>query len=383
MFDAEITIIGAGVVGLAIAEKISQHNPQVFVVEKHSTFGQETSSRNSEVIHAGIYYVKNSLKAKLCVEGKNLLYHFCDRYELPYHRCGKLIVATTEEEITALEQVEQKALSNGVADLYWMTQEEVKAMEPNLFAVKALFSPSTGVIDSYWYLKRLETNSINNGVQFAYSSVVTGIEKLTEGYQIDLNDADGQPFSFTSKKVINAAGLESFNIASMVGVNDEDLTIHFCKGEYFRIQPPKHKLLNRLVYPVPSKDALGIHVTIDMGGGVKLGPDVQYLDTNEYDYTLTPSRRKVFFESTHRFLPFLEEEDLIPEMAGIRPKTQTKDGPPRDFYIREESMRGLPGFVNLIGMESPGLTASLAIGNYVERLLNGQNDREIIKGQKN
>jgi len=374
MFDAEITIIGAGVVGLAIAEKISQHNPQVFVVEKHPTFGQETSSRNSEVIHAGIYYVKNSFKAKLCVEGKNLLYHFCDRYELPYRRCGKLIVATTEEEIPALEQVEQKALNNGITDLYWMTREEITAMEPNLFALKALFSPSTGVIDSYWFLKRLETNANNNGVQFVYGSVVTGIKKMDEGYQIDLLDADGQLFSFTTRKVVNAAGLESFNIASMVGVKDNELKINFCKGEYFRIQPPKHKLVSHLVYPVPSKDALGIHVTIDMGGGVKLGPDVKYLVNNEYDYTLTPGRRKAFYESTRRFLPFLEEEDLIPEMAGIRPKTQTKDGPPRDFYIREESLRGLPGFVNLIGMESPGLTASLAIGNYVERLLNGQNE---------
>lgn len=373
MFDAEITIIGAGVVGLAIAERLSQNNDSVFVVEKHLTFGQETSSRNSEVIHAGIYYVKDSLKAKLCVQGKTLLYDFCDRHNLPYNRCGKLIVATTEEEIPALEQVEQKALNNNVTDLVWMSEQEVRAMEPNIFALKALFSPSTGVIDSHWYLKRLETNAINNGVQFAYGSEVIGIKKLDQGYQVSILEADGQSFSFTTKKVINAAGLEAYKVASLAGITDEDLVINFCKGEYFRIQPPKHKLVNRLVYPVPSKDALGIHVTIDMGGGVKLGPDVQYLDKNEYDYTLTPSRRKAFFELTRRFLPFLEEEDLIPEMAGIRPKTQTKDGPPRDFYIQEESHNGLPGFINLIGMESPGLTASLAIGNYVESLLKATN----------
>lgn len=370
MFDAEITIIGAGVVGLAIAERLSQNQDQVFVVEKHESFGQETSSRNSEVIHAGIYYAKDSLRAQLCVEGKQLLYAFCDKYELPYSRCGKLIVATTEDEIAALEQVEQKALNNGVTDLVWMNQEEIKQMEPHISAVKALFSPSTGVIDSHWYLKRLESNAMNNGVQFAYGSEVVQIEKLDQGYQIQLREADGQLFSFTSRQVINAAGLESYRIASMVGVTDESLKINFCKGEYFRIQPPKHKLVNRLVYPVPSKDALGIHVTIDMGGGVKLGPDVTYLDSNDYDYKVNPEKRKVFFESTRRFLPFLEEEDLVPEMAGIRAKTQTKEGAPRDFYICEESDRGLPGFVNLIGLESPGLTASLAIGDYVKSLLN-------------
>jgi len=372
MFDAEITIIGAGVVGLAIAERLSKKYQQVFVIEKHPTFGQETSARNSEVIHAGIYYAKDSLRAKLCVEGKKLLYAFCDRYELPYNRCGKLVVATSEDEIGALEQVEQKALNNGVNDLIWMNQEEVRAMEPHIAAVKALFSPSTGVIDSYWYLKRLETNAINNGVQFVYGSSVTGMSSMAQGYEIQLTEADGQPYTFTSRMVINAAGLESYHVASMLGVNDDDLKINFCKGEYFRIQPPKHKLVKRLVYPVPSKDALGIHVTVDMGGGVKLGPDVQYLDKNEYDYTLTPNKRKAFFQSTRRFLPFLEEEDLVPEMAGIRAKTQTKEGPPRDFYIREESHRGLPGLVNLIGLESPGLTASLAIGRYVESLLNGK-----------
>lgn len=370
MFDADIAIIGAGVVGLAIAERLSQNNSQVFVLEKHDSFGQETSSRNSEVIHAGIYYAKDSLRAKLCVEGKQLLYAFCDRYELPYNKSGKLIVATREEEVEKLIDIEQKAINNGVDDLVWMSQQEVKNMEPHIFAIKALFSPSTGVIDSHWYLKRLESNAINNGVQFAYGSEVIGIKKIDQGYKVDVKELDGQVFAFTTKKIINAAGLGSFHVANMVGITDKDLQINFCKGEYFRIQPPKHKLVKTLVYPVPSKDALGIHVTIDMGGGVKLGPDVTYLDQNEYDYKVSPEKRTVFFNSTKRFLPFLEEEDLIPEMAGIRAKIQTKDGPPRDFYIREESDRGLSGFVNLIGLESPGLTASLAIGKYVESLLN-------------
>lgn len=370
MFDAEITIVGAGVVGLAIAERLSRQNEKVFVVEKNNTFGQETSSRNSEVIHAGIYYEKDSLRAKLCVEGKHLLYAFCDHHELPYNKCGKLVVATNEAEITALQQVEKRALENGVADLVWMNQDEIQEIEPHIFAVKALFSPSTGVIDSYWYLKQLETNALLNGVQFSYGSPVVGMAVADGGYVVQVQESGEEVFSFTTRYLINAAGLEAYNISSMVGVTDEDIKINFCKGEYFRVLPPKHKLVNRLVYPVPSKDALGIHVTIDMGGGVKLGPDVKYLDRNEYDYTLTPEKKTAFYESSRRFLPFLELEDLVPEMAGIRAKTQTKHGPPRDFYIREESARGLPHFVNLIGLESPGLTASLAIGQYVEKLLN-------------
>ncbi len=369
MTDAEITIIGAGVVGLAIAERLSRKHKQVFVVEKHNTFGQETSSRNSEVIHAGIYYAKDSLRATLCVAGKQLLYDFCDRHELPYKKCGKLVVATCDEEIPALEQVEKKALENGVTDLVWMNQQEINEMEPHIFAVKALFSPSTGVIDSYWYLKQLESNAIRQGVQFSYGSPVIGISKVDEGYKLDLMESSGAVFSFTTKYLVNAAGLEAFTMASMIGVNDHDLKINFCKGEYFRVLPPKHKLVSHLVYPVPSKDALGIHVTIDMGGGVKLGPDVQYLAKNEYDYTLNSNKLDVFYTSTKRFLPFLNEDDLVPEMAGIRAKTQTKEGPPRDFYIQEESQRGLPNLVNLIGIESPGLTASLAIGQYVEKLL--------------
>jgi L-2-hydroxyglutarate oxidase LhgO len=365
--DAEITIIGAGVVGLAIAEKVSEEYKNVFVVEKHPTFGQETSSRNSEVIHAGIYYTKDSLKAKLCIEGKHLLYDYCKKYELPFNKCGKLIVATSEKEIAVIEGILQSAINNGVDDLRILNKEEVAELEPNIFSEGALYSPSTGIIDSHSLMKQFETNTLNNGGQIVYCSEVTGVKQIENGYEISLIDADHKPFSFTSRIVINSAGLASDKISEMIGIEEEDLKIIFCKGEYFRVKPPKNKFINRLIYPVPhhNMEGIGIHVTIDMAGGVKLGPDVKYLDTNIYDYKLTPSKQEAFFISARKFLPFLELDDIAPEMAGIRPKIQKPGDPPKDYYIMEESGRGYPGFINLIGMESPALTSSIAIAKYV------------------
>jgi L-2-hydroxyglutarate oxidase LhgO len=371
MFDAEITIIGAGVVGLAIAEKVSKLNNDVFVIEKNKTFGQETSSRNSEVIHAGIYYPQNSLKAKLCVEGKNLLYDFCTKYDLPFNNCGKLIVANSDKEIELLEGLKQKALNNGVDDIRFLSQNEIQELEPNIQAMGALFSPSTGVFDSHSFMKQLETNAANQGTQFAYGAEVEKISRIENGYEIYLNDADGQKFSFKTKKLINSAGLESDKISEMVGIKEKSLKITFCKGNYYRINPPKNKLVNRLVYPVPNPnmEGIGIHVTVDMGGGIKLGPDVEWMNENTYDYSVNKSQQKAFFESAKMFLPFLEYNDLFPEMAGIRPKIQKPGESIRDFYIQEEIGKGFPGFVNLIGIESPGLTSSLAIANYVDELI--------------
>jgi L-2-hydroxyglutarate oxidase LhgO len=221
-------------------------------------------------------------------------------------------------------------------------------------------------------MKRYETNAINNGCQIVYGSEVTGISRIKNGYKIELLDSDKNYYSFTSGQVINSAGLTSDKISEMVGITDDNLKIKFCKGEYFRINPPKNRLIKRLIYPVPSHnmEGIGIHVTIDMGGGVKLGPDVKYLDSNIFDYKLTPSKQEEFYKSAKKFLPFLEFDDLAPEMAGIRPKIQKPGEPLRDFYIMEEAARGYPGFINLIGMESPGLTASIAIAKYVNGLIN-------------
>ncbi len=371
MFDSNIAIIGAGVVGLAIAAKLSEDYTDVFVIERNKSFGQETSSRNSEVIHAGIYYPKNSLKAKLCVEGKYLLYNFCKEYEVPYNNCGKLIVATSTEEVMLLEELKKKAFHNGVKDLRLLNEGEIKELEPNIDCYGALFSPSTGVIDSHFFMKQLETNAINQGVQFSYGAELIEVNKIENGYEILLKDSDGKDFSFKTKKVVNAAGLESDKVSGMVGMDNESLKLSFCKGNYFRVNPPKNKLLNRLVYPVPNPnmEGIGIHVTIDMGGGVKLGPDVEWMPDNIYDYSVNKLQQKAFYESAKKFLPFLELNDLVPEMAGIRPKIQKQGEAIQDFYVQEELKKGFPGFVNLIGIESPGLTSSLAIGEYVNNIL--------------
>jgi len=369
--DAEITVIGAGVVGLAIAENLSADHSGMFVVEKHTAFGQETSSRNSEVIHAGIYYPEGSLKSRLCVEGKKLLYDYCRKYEIPFNNCGKLIVATAPGEISIIEGIRQTAFKNGVDDLIILDQGEVHEMEPAIFALKAIFSPSTGIIDSHSLMKRYEINILNNGGQIAYGTEVTGIRKIENGYLVSTFDQESKRFDFSTRILINSAGLTSDKVSEMAGIVDENLVIKFCKGEYFRLNPPKNRLINRLVYPVPvhNLEGIGIHVTIDMGGGVKLGPDVTYLESNVYDYKVSAGKQEAFFRSASKFLPFLEFDDLSPEMAGIRPKIQKSGEPVRDFYIQEETKRGFPGLINLIGIESPGLTSSLAIANYVRNLI--------------
>jgi L-2-hydroxyglutarate oxidase LhgO len=219
-------------------------------------------------------------------------------------------------------------------------------------------------------MKQYETNTLNNGGLIVYGSEVTGLERINGGYRINLIDSDKKNYSFTSEIVINSAGLTADKISEMVGIRDESLKILFCKGEYFRINPPKNRLVTRLIYPVPlpNMEGIGIHVTIDIGGGVKLGPDVNFLESNIYDYKLTASKQEAFFRSAKKFLPFLEFDDIMPEMAGIRPKIQKPGEPQKDYYIEEETGRGYPGFINLIGMESPALTSSIAIAEYVYEL---------------
>lgn len=368
--DANISIIGAGVIGLAIAERLSLIYNDIFLIEKHPSFGQETSSRNSEVIHAGIYYTKDSLKAKLCVEGNRKLYDYCRKWDIPFKNCGKLIVATSHDELKVLDSIKSTAAMNGV-HLEILEPAKISQLEPEIFALGALWSPTTGVIDSHSLMKRFETNFLNNGGQISYQSEVKSIEIIPGGYKITVSDGEEETFSFSSKMIINSAGLYADKVSEMAGISDSKLKIQFCKGEYFRICSSKSKLINRLIYPVPyhNLDGVGIHVTIDTGGGVKLGPDVTYLNSNICDYKVDGTKKDSFWKSARKFLPFLEPDDLMPEMAGIRPKLQKPGESAQDFYIREESSRSLSGFVNLIGMESPGLTSCLAIADYVSHVL--------------
>jgi len=365
---ADFVVVGAGVIGLAIAGKLAGSNKDIIVVEKHPSFGRETSSRNSEVIHAGIYYSEDSLRAKLCVEGKRLLYEFCRKYNVPHRKLGKLIVATDEKESDILEELLQKGKNNGVDDLSLLTEKELKRTEPNVRAVSALYSPSTGIIDTHSLMKRLESSAQDKGVVFAYGCEVTNVEKKDDGYLVSIRDADGEDLSLSTETFINSAGLCSDKIAEMVGMDIDKLgyRLHYSKGEYFRVEDKKAKLLRRLVYPAPHERSLGIHTVSDLQGQLKLGPNA--FDVDEINYDVDPSHADEFYESVKEFLPFIEKEDLSPDMAGIRSELLKVSGE-EDFIILDEEKNGFPHFINLIGIKSPGLTASLAIAKYVDAMI--------------
>ncbi len=375
--DAEITIIGAGVVGLAIAAELSGHYSPVFVVERHEKFGMETSSRNSEVIHSGIYYRAGTLKARLCREGRDLLYDYCLKHDIGHKKCGKLIVATSRDETEQLRQLLELARKNKVPDGRIISSGEIKEKEPHIRAVEALFFPSSGIVDIHGLMQSLENESVNNGVEFAYSCEVKGLSWHTESreYTVNIQDADGSAFDFTSRYVINAAGLEAENIARMAGITDPYYTTWFWKGEYFALLNGKHKLVSRLVYPVPEPNTtgLGIHTTPDLSGRIRLGPNTIFMPERKTDYSVDPAHAEEFYRKAGRFLPFLEPQDLAPDQAGIRPKLQKPGETTRDFIINEEGDKGYPGLINLIGIESPGLTAALSIGQYVRQLVEKKN----------
>jgi L-2-hydroxyglutarate oxidase LhgO len=369
MDNTKIIIIGAGVVGLAVAFELSGRYGDLIVVEKNDSFGQETSSRNSEVIHAGIYYPKGSLKASLCVEGRKLLYEFCTRYNVPHKKIGKLIVATNEEEAKELYALFMRGRENGVDDLCRLSTEEIREREPNVNAVAALFSPSTGIIDSHALMKTLAFRIESSGGMIAYGNKADSIKRTEDGYIVKLVDKSGEETELFAPIVINAGGLWADKVAAIAGINDDEYKIKFCKGDYFRVNSRKARMVRHLIYPVPTRDhvGLGTHATLDLAGEMRLGPDTSYVD--EIDYSVDPSKQKIFYESVKPFLPFIEIEDLMPDTAGMRPKLQGPGEKVRDFIIREESGRGLPGFINLIGIESPGLTACLAIGKKVAGLI--------------
>ncbi len=368
--DTNICIIGAGVVGLAIAARLSERYKGVYGVERHKKFGQETSSRNSEVIHSGIYYPEGSLKARLCVEGRRMLWEYCRENEILHNKCGKFIIATDEEEASHLPGILERAKKNGVEGASFASPEEVKEKEPYLNAFQTLYFSESGIVDSHGLMKNLEKDAHLNGAELAYGTEVKKLRKIEGGYEITVKDDYGD-FTFTSQKLINAAGLGSWNISQMMGIDDPYYTLYFWKGEYWAVGNGKNKYVNRLIYPVPEQNAtgLGIHATVDLNRGLKLGPNAVYQGDNPLEYSVDKSRKPDFYESAKRFLPFLELEDLHPDQAGIRPKLQKPGDPIRDFVICHEKERGYPGFINLIGIESPGLTSCLSIAKYVEQLL--------------
>ncbi len=366
-FKSNITIIGAGVVGLAIAARVASRDRVVYVLEKNERFGQETSSRHSGVIHSGIYYPEGSLKAKLCVEGNRLLYELCRKHGIGYRKLGKLIVATGDGEIAQLEELQERGQRNGAQGLRIISRHELNKLEPNVKGVAALLSPSTGIIDSHALMGFFAARAREGGAEIAYRKKVVGIEKVSDGYKITVEENDKDKFSFTTHILINCAGLYCDKMAELAGIDAgrAGYRLHYCKGEYFTVGNGKSKLVKRLIYPVPEVKGtgLGVHVTLDLEGRMRLGPNTQYVDS--IDYAVDSRHKDSFYKSAIKMLPFIDYEDLDPEMAGIRPKLQGPGEDVRDFVIRDESDKGLPGFINLIGIESPGLTSSPAIGRYV------------------
>ena len=372
MPDTGLTVIGGGVVGLAIAARLAPRHPDLVVLERRERHGQETSSRNSEVVHGGMYYPTGSLKARLCVEGNRETYAIAERHSLPVVRCGKLITATTGDELPALERILALGTANGVV-MRRLSAEETREMEPNVASAGSLFSPNTGVMSAHAMMDFFLHSARAAGATFQPRSEVTAIERHPDGYRITIGRGP-EAESFTSERVVNAAGLESDTVAALAGVDVDQAgyRLHYCKGSYFSVASPKGRLVSRLVYPVPGSVSLGVHALVDIAGRLKFGPDAEYLPDRRLDYRVDEEKRQAFFPAVHKLVPALEAEDLVPDTSGIRPKLQGPGEPFRDFVIREEADRGLPGFFDLVGIDSPGLTSAPAIARYVEALVEGR-----------
>jgi len=363
MDKADITIIGAGVIGLAIAAELARPDLSVFILEKNEVFGCGISSRNSEVIHAGMYYPAESQKADLCVSGNRLLYEIAGRCGIPHRRIGKLIVATSAGEIEEIEKLRDSGLRNGVASLSLVSRRQIAQMEPRVRAEAALYSPDTGIINAHALMNHFLKRALDHRANLACRTQVSRIERETNGWRIFATGDKGEDFDFVSALVINAAGLTSDTIANRGG---GDYQLQYCKGDYCGISGVKQGTVGRLIYPAPLQNhvGLGVHLTMDLNGRLKLGPDATYIDRIE-DYTVAPEKTVLFYEQARKFLPFLKPENIQPDMAGIRPKLQGPHDAFADFVIREDA----PGFINLVGIESPGLTASPAIARYVKQMI--------------
>lgn len=363
--ETDIVIIGAGCVGLAIAARLSDNGKSITVVERHSTCGYEASSRNSEVIHGGMYYPTGTLKARFCVEGNARLYEICEQYQIPFRKTGKLIIAREEAERLLLEEIMIRGKINGVPGLRMLSSAKIRELEPAIRTRYALYSPASGILDAVWLMKHFEDLAKEQGVHFRYQNEVVGLEKLSRRFELTLRTGNGTTSQILADWVINAAGLGADVIAALADI-DRDAAgyrIHYCKGEYFNVDRRHAGCLNHMIYPTPSEISLGIHTRLRLDGSFALGPDAIYVDHINYD--VDPDQQAEFFDSCRQYLPFLKREDLSPDIVGVRAKLQGPNGSFRDFVIRHEADRGLPGLVNLIGIDSPGLTACPAIAEYV------------------
>ena len=359
----DCVVVGAGVVGLAVARALALQGREVLVLEAAQAIGTGISARNSEVIHAGLYYPTGSLKARLCVQGRDMLYAYCVDRGVPHRRCGKLLVATSRAQLPGLESILQRARANGVNDLAWLSRGQAQAMEPALECVAALHSPSTGIVDSHALMLALQGDLEHAGGMVALNSPLSHATCAQDA--IELVAIDGTVL--LARTVVNAAGLQAPALAArFAGLGAEHVPpTHYAKGSYFTLAaraPFRH-----LIYPIPESAGLGVHLTLDLGGQAKFGPDVQWVDAPD-DFGVDPARGEAFYAEVRKYWPGLPDGALVPGYAGIRPKIVGPDAPAADFLIQGPEVHGVPGLVNLFGIESPGLTSALAIAEHVAAL---------------
>lgn len=361
MEEVDCVVVGAGVVGLAVARALALAGREVIILDAAEGIGTETSSRNSEVIHAGIYYPAGSFMARFCVAGRRALYAYCAEKGVPHINCGKLIVATNAEEDAMLTGIKRRAEANGVEGMRVLTASEAIAMEPNLRCTSALLSPATGIIDSHAFMLALQGDAeIAGAVPVFFSPVISGTV-VSNGVEIAVGGAD--PMTLRCRLLVNSAGLHAPGLAARIDGMPADRIpgAYYAKGNYFTLSG--RSPFSRLIYPVPVPGGLGVHLTVDLGGQARFGPDVQWIDT--IDYTVDPARADSFYAAVRKYWPDLKDGALQPGYAGIRPKIVPRGAPAQDFVVQGPQTHGVAGLINLFGIESPGLTASLALADYV------------------
>ena len=370
MEDVDVVVAGAGVVGIAVARALAQAGREVVVLDAAEGIGTGTSSRNSEVIHAGIYYPKDSLMARFCVQGRRMLYAFCAERGVAHSKCGKLIVATSLAENEMLAGIKGRAEANGVEGMHLLSAAEARAMEPNLQCTAALFSPTTGVVDSHGYMLALQGEAEHAGAVFVFHSPVMGGRVTDAGVELEVGGAE--PMGLRARLFVNSAGLEAPALARRILGMPSQLVPreYFAKGNYFTLTG--RSPFTRLIYPVPVPGGLGVHLTIDLGGQARFGPDVEWIEPDaqgRLDYTVDPARCDSFYDAVRRYWPDLKDGALQPGYAGVRPKIVPKGAPGQDFSIQGPAVHGAAGMVNLFGIESPGLTAGIAIAAHVAEMV--------------
>ncbi len=367
MDEVEAVVVGAGVIGLAAARALALAGHEVIILERADTIGVETSSRNSEVIHGGLYYPAGSLKAMSCVAGRERLYAYCREHGVAHAPLGKLIVATTEAEIPGVEKIEVAARANGVLDLEWLSASQAQRLEPELHCVTALLSPSTGIIDSHALMLAYQAEAEAAGAALALRSPVLSGRVRGDGFELAVGGAE--PASIRCRLLVNAAGLYAPALARAIdGIPPDSIPpAYFCRGVYFTLSgktPFRH-----LIYPVPVPGGLGVHITLDLAGQARFGPDVEWIEG--VDYAVDPRRGDAFYAAVRRYWPGLRDGALMPGYAGVRPKISGPDEPAADFVVQGPAEHTVPGLVNLYGIESPGLTASLPLADEVLKKLAG------------